>query len=136
MSYDEWDEMDDKDDECNEEDDCTKTIEKNVRIQALVTVEPKVFLDEPDVDCCKPVKVSSNKKNGRSKQDKYKFFVEQELCLKIPLTFHAQVEAKPLGIICHPDEKCDECSSGSGHSSLFINRRSGVTASKVKDKRK
>lgn len=87
------------------DDDCTKILEKKVIVTAQVTVKPRVILLEPDTDCCEPTKVTKlNKRHSCKKRcvdkNKYKFVVEQELCLRIPLQFNAEIDVEKQGIVC------------------------------------
>ncbi|WP_100332179.1 hypothetical protein [Bacillus xiapuensis] len=92
----------------NEE--CTQFVDKKIVVEAFVTVQPRVYMSDPEIECCKPqerqelphTKKHHHKKKAAEKSQ-CKFVVEQELCLRIPLHFDAEVEIDQQGILCRID---------------------------------
>jgi hypothetical protein len=143
----ECEEDDEDDDKNDEEEGCTRFIERKVTIDALVSISPHVSLEEPDVDCCNPVRIEPARHRHPKMDENCNFVVRQELCLRIPLIFEAEVKAKPLGIECssnsnpspsstssnlsHRSDSSQPCSPcGSNSSRLYINNHPEVKKAK------
>lgn len=84
----------------SDQDGCTKVIEKKVRVEALVSVTPRVYIEEPSIDCCDSTSTDSRYIECRFPPSHCTFTVKQDLCLHIPMTFDAEVHIKKTGIIC------------------------------------
>lgn len=91
-----------------EEPGCSKVIKKDVSLVANVKVKPIVHIPEHEIEvkCVGPVHLTECKKH--SVKHECEFCIKQDLFLRIPVHFDAETEVKEKGIVCHPEEHCDE----------------------------
>ncbi|WP_227396877.1 hypothetical protein [Jeotgalibacillus aurantiacus] len=100
---------------------CLSFIHKNLRIEAQVTIKPKVIIgDGYKVECCDIHPCSEDEKSSyprfglnkylskeKKPEEPCKFTVKQDLCIKIPLVFSAETTVVPKEVICDTEEKDD-----------------------------
>ncbi|MCX7570251.1 hypothetical protein OS242_09780 [Tumebacillus sp. DT12] len=86
---------------------CVQYVHKKIRVEALVTVKPTVGLVKGAVVSCRPVKRKRRKgrrgpctKIRRTSHRSCTFRVSQDLMVKIPLKFGADVSVEPGGTTC------------------------------------
>ena len=107
---------------------CTRYVQQNVRVQAIVDVTPRVFVEEPSIDCSDS-RVYSKSHAKCHPNKSYTFTVEQDLCLTIPLTFGADVTVRRTGIICptpSPDTNKPADRRSGAAPKLLINKKFAV----------
>lgn len=82
-----------------EGDNCPATVSELMCIQADITVSPLVCVGDVCTYCC-GAPVIGPCPTGEANLTQCTFTVSQTVCVRIPLTFAADVAAEPTGVVC------------------------------------
>jgi hypothetical protein len=89
-----------------EEDGCSKIINKEVSLVAMVKVKPIICVRDIDVKCVGHAHIFECKKHSIKKE--CEFCIKQDLTIRIPVHFDAETEVENQGIVCHSEEHCHD----------------------------
>ena len=84
--------------------DCTKSVEKEARIQARVKVFPETEAGKVEFECIGEPRREPCKGTQCPECD---FIISQMICLKIPIKFSVDAAVVETGIVC--DKKSHKC---------------------------
>ncbi|UWG98628.1 hypothetical protein LPY66_07525 [Dehalobacter sp. DCM] len=91
-------------DECHKDNQCPATVHETVCVKAKVTITPDVKVHDIKYSCGNDP-IIWDCEESKECSDSCTFEVGQKICVEIPLTFSANAQVDPLGIVCGTPEK-------------------------------
>jgi hypothetical protein len=91
----------------------TSFIDKEVCVEAKVTVNPEVSIGKVTIECLDST-IEHDSKFNKASSEECTIYVNQLIRVKIPIRFSAKADAEKKGVICdpvHPEESSPSSSS-------------------------